>query len=75
MIYHLNFKIQVRILCRIIVNIAATQALATMAGGAGSALTGAISTNIFLSVILGMSMKKLWLMITTLQIMTNLPLL
>jgi hypothetical protein len=46
-----------------------------MSGGASSALTGAISTNIFLSVLLGVSMKKLWMMITTLQIMTHLPLL
>ena len=46
-----------------------------MSGGANSALTGAISTNIFLSVLFGVSMKRLWMMITTLQLLTHLPLL
>jgi hypothetical protein len=46
-----------------------------MATSASSAITGAITTNIFLSVILGVSMKKLWMMITTLQIIVNQPLL
>jgi hypothetical protein len=49
--------------------------LQTLSESSGTALTAIISGNIFLSFILGVSMKKLWMMITTLQIMTHLPLL
>lgn len=46
-----------------------------MATGASSAMTGAITTNIFLAVVLGVSLKKLWMLITTLQILVHMPLL
>lgn len=49
--------------------------LAAAADSAGSALTGAITSNIFLSVIMGVSIKKIWLMITTLQVIVHMPLL
>lgn len=53
----------------------ATKALKTFASSANSALTGAVTTNIFLSLFLGVSMKKMWMMITTLQIIVHLPML
>lgn len=38
-------------------------------------IVGAITINIFLAVLLGISMKKLWIMIGTIQIVTHFPLL
>ena len=40
-----------------------------------TAMSSVISTNIILSVVLGVSMKKLWMMISSLQIIINYPLL
>eukprot|EP00347_Sterkiella_histriomuscorum_P008413 403345188 len=54
---------------------AATRALQALASGAGSAITGAVTTNIFLSLVMGLSLKKLWMLIQTLQIIVHLPLL
>eukprot|EP00347_Sterkiella_histriomuscorum_P008911 403343271 len=54
---------------------AATRALQALAAGASSAITGAISTNILLSLVMGLSLKKLWMLIQTLQIIVHLPLL
>ena len=38
-------------------------------------MTGAITMNLGLSVVLGLSLKQLWMLMNTLQILTNLPLL
>ncbi|CDW83854.1 UNKNOWN [Stylonychia lemnae] len=45
------------------------------ASTASSAITGAVTTNIFLSLVMGLSLKKLWMLIQTLQIIVHLPLL
>ncbi|CDW74457.1 UNKNOWN [Stylonychia lemnae] len=55
--------------------VAATKALQALAVTASTALTGAIGSNIFLSLVLGLSLKKLWMLIQTLQIIVHLPLL
>ncbi|CDW74924.1 UNKNOWN [Stylonychia lemnae] len=54
---------------------AATKALVALASTASSAVTGAITSNIFLSLVMGLSLKKLWMLIQTLQIIVHLPLL
>lgn len=41
---------------------------------AGKTVTGAVSMNIFLSIFLGVSLKKVWMLMNTLQILTNIPL-
>eukprot|EP00347_Sterkiella_histriomuscorum_P006656 403351936 len=42
---------------------------------AGNAITGTITSNIALSIILGFSLKNLWMLMNTLQIIVNIPLL
>ena len=46
-----------------------------MASKVSSSLAGTISVNIGLSVILGLSLKKLWMLMNTFQIIISLPLL
>ena len=41
---------------------------------AGTAMTGAVSTNLILSLFLGVSLKKVWMLMNTLQILVNTPL-
>jgi hypothetical protein len=41
---------------------------------AGKAVTGAVSTNLILSLFLGVSLKKVWMLMNTLQILVNIPL-
>ena len=54
---------------------AAIKSLIKITSTASAALTGAISINFFLSLFLGVSLKRLWMMISTLQIIVHLPLL
>jgi hypothetical protein len=42
---------------------------------ASTALSGAVSTNLLLSIVAGVSMKKLWTMISSLQIIVHYPML
>eukprot|EP00347_Sterkiella_histriomuscorum_P020892 403336060 len=42
---------------------------------AATALTGVISLNFFLSLVMGVSLKNLWMLLNTLQIMVHMPLL
>ena len=42
--------------------------------GAQSAMTGSISVNFVLSLVIGLSLKQLWLLLNTLQLFTSLPL-
>lgn len=42
---------------------------------ASYAVTGAISSNMILTVVLGVSMKKVWMMISSLQIIVHYPML
>ncbi len=49
--------------------------LAGASVAASGAVTGAITTNIFLSIVLGVSIKKLWMLISTLQIIVHFPML
>lgn len=49
--------------------------LVTVADSAGYAIIGAIISNVLLSVTMGVSVRKLWLLITTLQIIVHIPLL
>ena len=37
-------------------------------------MTGAVSTNLILSLFLGVSLKKVWMLMNTLQILVNIPL-
>jgi hypothetical protein len=48
--------------------------LLSVAKLAGKAVTGAVSTNLVLSFILGVSLKKVWQLMNTLQILVNIPL-
>lgn len=41
---------------------------------AGKTVTGTVTMNIFLSIFLGVSLKKVWMLMNTLQILTNIPL-
>ena len=42
---------------------------------AGAALSGSVAVNVILSLVLGFSLKQLWLLMNTLQIITHMPLL
>jgi hypothetical protein len=53
---------------------AGTFLLQSVAEKAGSAMSGAISTNLILSIFLGVSLKKVWMLMNTLQILVNIPL-
>ena len=56
-------------------DLVATKVLGKVANLANGALIGAIAINVFLAVGLGVSTKKLWMMIGTLQIISHYPLL
>ena len=51
------------------------KALDLSATVASTALSGAVSTNLLLSIVAGVSMKKLWTMISSLQIIVHYPML
>ena len=52
-----------------------TQLLQSVARVGGQALTGSVTLNIFLSIFLGVSLKRVWMLMNTLQILVSLPLL
>jgi len=51
------------------------KALESSASAASFALTSALSSNFILSLVLGISMKKIWTMISSLQIIVHYPML
>eukprot|EP00347_Sterkiella_histriomuscorum_P010505 403376025 len=53
----------------------ATKALNTMTESTSTAMTGIVTINVILSLVMGLSLKKLWLLIQTLQVIVHLPLL
>ncbi|CDW83359.1 UNKNOWN [Stylonychia lemnae] len=53
----------------------AIKVLAAMAGVASSSITGSVTINLILSIVLGVSMKNLWMLMNTLQILVMIPLL
>ena len=55
--------------------VALAKALDLSATVASTALSGAVSTNLLLSIVAGVSMKKLWTMISSLQIIVHYPML
>ena len=55
--------------------VASTLILKAFSSTSKSSMSGTISVNILLSVFLGFSLNQLWLLMNTLQIMTNMPLL
>jgi hypothetical protein len=59
----------------IICNIGIAKALDKATQVASVALSGALSTNLILSIIAGVSMKKLWMMISSMQIIVHYPML
>ncbi|CDW80617.1 UNKNOWN [Stylonychia lemnae] len=57
------------------VQVTAIKALAAMADVASSSITGSTTINLILSIVLGVSMKNLWMLLNTLQILVMIPLL
>ena len=55
--------------------LAATRALKAFADASSGVMKATVSMNMFLSLFLGISMSKMWLMISTLQIVVHLPML
>jgi len=55
--------------------LASTLMLTSISGKAGSSMTGTMTANLALSVVMGLSLKQLWMLMNTLQIIVNLPLL
>ena len=70
-----RFQIQVQIIDNNTISIALIKNLETMTKKAGAALSGSVAVNVILSLVLGFSLKQLWLLMNTLQIITHLPLL
>eukprot|EP00347_Sterkiella_histriomuscorum_P014977 403358784 len=56
-------------------NSSSTAMLQSLSGSAGSSMTGTITANLALSVVMGLSLKQLWMLMNTLQIIVNLPML
>eukprot|EP00347_Sterkiella_histriomuscorum_P009613 403340537 len=53
----------------------ATKVMNALTSGTSTAMTGIVTLNVILSLVMGLSLKKLWQLIQTLQIIVHLPLL